>query len=81
MPSISKQQHRFMSIAADDAAFAKKFNINQDVAKEYLKEDLELYKVNPGYYELLPEKANDDSFKEEESNESKWSLAFMSISK
>lgn len=43
MPSVSKAQERFMRAAAKDKDFAKKVNIPQSVAKEYMKEDMKGY--------------------------------------
>jgi len=39
MPSKSAKQHRFMLIAARNAAFAKKAGIKQSVAKEFIAAD------------------------------------------
>ncbi len=39
MPSKSKKQARFMTIASHDATFAKRNNIPQDVAKEFHEAD------------------------------------------
>ena len=39
MPSKSKKQKRTMRAAAHDAKFAKRMNIPQDVAKEYVAAD------------------------------------------
>jgi hypothetical protein len=39
MPSVSKKQARTMRAAANDAAFAKRMQIPQDVAREYVAAD------------------------------------------
>lgn len=39
MPSKSQKQHDFMMLACKDKAFAKKANISQEVACEFIKED------------------------------------------
>ena len=39
MPSKSAKQRRFMAAAAHDPSFAKKANIDQDVAKEFNRAD------------------------------------------
>lgn len=39
MPSKSEKQARFMRAAAHDKDFAKRNNIPQSVAKEFVKED------------------------------------------
>ena len=41
MPSKSKKQSRFMRAAAHDKEFADKHNIDQDVAREFVKKDQE----------------------------------------
>lgn len=41
MPSKSKEQHDLMKIAANNAKFAEKVGIPQEVAKEYLEKDKE----------------------------------------
>lgn len=39
MPSQSMAQHRLMMAAAHNAAFAKKVDVPQSVAKEFVEED------------------------------------------
>lgn len=39
MPSKSAKQHRFMEIAAHDKSFAKKADIPQSVAREFVAAD------------------------------------------
>lgn len=39
MPSVSKKQERFMTIAAHSPEFAKKAGIDQSVAKEFHSAD------------------------------------------
>lgn len=39
MPSKSAKQHRFMELAAHDAAFAKAHGIDQKVAREFVEAD------------------------------------------
>ena len=41
MPSKSEKQSRFMRAAAHDKEFADKHNIDQDVAREFVKKDQE----------------------------------------
>lgn len=40
MPSISDKQHRFMEAAAHNPKFAKKADIPQKVAKEFVMADI-----------------------------------------
>lgn len=39
MPSKTQRQHNLMAMAANDAAFAKRKGIPQEVAREFLKAD------------------------------------------
>tara|TARA_B100000700_G_C14947936_1_gene810157 strand:+ start:421 stop:594 length:174 start_codon:yes stop_codon:yes gene_type:complete len=48
MPSKSKKQSRFMRAAAHDKEFADKHNIDQDVAREFVKKDQEEKEKNDG---------------------------------
>lgn len=41
MVSKSQKQHRLMKIVANNPEFAKKVGISQDVAREFVKADLE----------------------------------------
>lgn len=44
MPSKSEKQRRFMEMACKDAKFAKKHNIDQKVACEFVEADRKLKK-------------------------------------
>ena len=45
MPSVSKAQKRLFQAVANNKKFARKVGIPQDVAKEYMKEDMKGYSV------------------------------------
>lgn len=55
MPSKSWKQHRFFEMAVNDPAFARKNNISQKTAKEFLDEDR-----RKGLWQTAPKKADQD---------------------
>jgi len=78
MPSTSKKQWRLMARAAADKKFAKKFGIDQAVAKEFRAADVALANKDPEHYHNLPDEAPGKK-KDDESMEGRFSEIFGAV--